>query len=247
VYALLLSGPRLSTVALIFAPLRLCGLRRYLEIESMDEQLPYCATEDDLAGTASRLELALRRKIGHVVVAGEDRDDVNIFVSVVLDSISGYDFIELSGQQLELPEVTGSTEGARVIAVVYDADLMSGAALEELRAWAETNFPPIGLVLVGTPALERALAQFEARALARLVHTRVVLMRSHFEQAANAGHSARGYALMPLILGGAVAVCIGLTVGTQGLPGQPVMAALTDAVANSAAWLWTQLTALVAS
>jgi hypothetical protein len=193
----------------------------------------------NLASTASRFEQALRRKIGHTVVIGEDRYDVNIFVSVVLGDISGYQIIEFSAEELELPDLSGLYRGARTIVVIYDADLLTTTTLEELRVWAENSPVGLGLVFVGTPILEQTLAMPEVKVLAGLVHSRIALQRNEFEATVGQPARSRTGIFSSFIVAGIVALCLGFALGTQTSSQDAIVGALSDGVANGVAWVST--------
>jgi hypothetical protein len=193
----------------------------------------------NLACTASHLEQALRRKIGHTVVIGEDRYDVNIFVSVVLGDLSGYQIIEFSAEDLELPDLHGLYGGARTIAVIYDADLLTTTTLEELRVWAENSLVGLGLLLVGTSVLERTLAKPEVKVFNLLVHSRIALQRNEFETTVGQPARSRTGIFSSFIVAGIVALCAGFALGTQTSSQDAFVGALSDSVANGVAWIST--------
>ena len=195
------------------------------------------AMGEDLASTASRLELALRRKIGHIVVVGDDRYDVNIFVNVVLGDIPGYQVIELSAEEVELPDLNGLRGDPRTIAVVYDADLLSTTALEELRVWVENSPVALGLVLVGTSVLEQTLARPEVKVFAGLIHSRIVLVRQDFEQTIGVPSRSRPGTVSSFVVAGILAICIGFALGTPMSSQHAVVGALSDGLASSVAWV----------
>jgi hypothetical protein len=207
-------------------------------IDRQQDVLPYYATERDLVQTAARLELALRRKMGHVVIIGESQDDADIFVSVVLDAIDGYQFVQLCGDldfaQLPVPP----TEG-RTIGVIYNADELDAAAAAQAQLWAERNHRATGLLLVGTQKLASTLAQPEARILAGLVHTRIVLVRPQAEVAAEAKRSTRRKAVAGLLLGGAFTISLGFAIGAQAVSSKPLPlpAAVRETYASGLDWI----------
>jgi len=201
--------------------------------------LEYCAAEADPQRTAERLEGALRRKIGYITIIGEDQADTNLFVSVVLEGIIGYEFMPISALDLDIAELPAPTGEARAIAVIYNADHLTAANLELLRLWAEQSPCPIGLVLVGTLKLARTLAQPELQVFAGLIHTRVILARPAFKPApVSSGRTLRS----KLALTAAATLGVGLALAVEVMSPQPVFLTVSDAAVTTVTWLQNQYT-----
>jgi hypothetical protein len=202
--------------------------------------LEHCTTEHDPIRIAAHLESALRRKIGHVVIIGEDRDDANLFVSIVLDGVKGYEFLPLSAAHFDIEDMPVPSTDERAIAVIFDADALTPATLDLLRLWTDESRRAIGLVLVGSTTLAYTLALPESRPFAGLIHTRVVLSRPPTPHELKRSDARRSSGAR-LVLAGAVALCLGMALAVQGVAQAPWLAALNDAAVGSVTWLQTQL------
>jgi len=205
----------------------------------MDRQLPYCRTERDLAQAAARFQIALQRRVGHVVIVGEAEDDPNIFVSVALDSIAAYEFLELSAvERLDFAALATLPGNDRKIVILYDAECLSGEDLARVQLWTERNSGAVNVVLVGTHALAETLASPEARIFAALVHTRVALVPTPLELEAKAvaTRRARRAKMARLLVACALTVGLSLAAGARNLPWQPLGAAIHETYASSIEW-----------
>jgi hypothetical protein len=207
------------------------------------QMLEYSETEHDPFRAASRLGTALKRKIGHVTIIGEDQEDTNLFVSIVLEEISGYQFLNISARTLDINDMPVPSEDTRAIAVIYNADVLTVETLEQLRLWTEYSYRGITLVLVGTSKLAATLADPALKLLTQVVHTRVTLARPRFV-AEEATKPIAHLALRSSLLAAAAAAgYMAWAISTQGVPPPPALTAMANFAVTTAEWVRTQVPA----